>query len=68
MNLDVIRNKMKMNIGLLGKVDCTTEENEIYANMLKEGKELPENVFQHKTISGEYLNSFYKTEEYTISE
>ncbi len=60
-------NRMKVNIGLSDDMDCTKEENAAYAQILKEGGKLPENVFQYKTMSGEYLDAFYKIENSTLS-
>ena len=50
-----IRFKMKF----IQDIECTNEENKKYAEILKNGGQLPEGVFQYKDTDGELLDLFY---------
>ena len=62
--------EMKDALGLIKKIPCSKEENEKYAQMLKQCEPLPEGVFQYKAIDYDHIDTFYTVskEELTDSE
>lgn len=58
---------LKESLGLREKVSCTLEENEAYAELLKNGQPLPEGVEQDDPNDKPEYASFHVPQETTLS-
>jgi len=67
-NLIIELEQLKNDIGFIQKIDCTEKENKQFEQMIKHNQPLPNEIFQHKSFSGENINSFYRIYETDLSE
>ncbi|MGN0617973.1 MAG: hypothetical protein ACI4J7_03015 [Ruminiclostridium sp.] len=51
--------KLRFKMKFIQDIECTNEENKKYAEILKNGGQLPEGVFQYKNDEGELIDLFY---------
>lgn len=59
--------KLRLEHDLISKKDCTFQENEEYSAVVKEGKELPHNVFEYINSEGKGTGEFYEIFETDLS-
>lgn len=51
-------NQLKADVGLLSLTDCTTEENQRFAEMLKNGEALPEDIYPTENMDAKGNRAF----------
>ena len=60
--------KVKFDMNLLQKIDCSPEENQAYLKLVNSGQTLPQGVYRYEDVGGMELDRFYTVYDPQLTE